>query len=193
MLEPPYLPPCKLTPPGSSTSTNSDHGLHLLGDPQSWCRLLVPKNFRDGIISLTLRRRKQAEGWAHSDSHAAGNHEGWDLNSGLTTPLFVKYYYSLKLPWWLSGKESTCSVGDAGLIPLSGRSPGEGNGNLLQHSCLQDSVDRGASWATVQGVTRVTQDLVTKPRQQHHYYSHPYEKNQLPGVQGTKASSTSSR
>ena len=136
--------PANLTLPGSSTSTNSDHGLHLLGDPQSRCGLLVPKNFRDGIISLTLRRRKQTEGWAHPDSHAAGNHEGWDLNSGLMTPLFVSYYYSLKLPRWLSSKESACCAGDAGLIPLSGRSPGEGNGNPLQYSCLQNSMDRGA-------------------------------------------------
>ena len=111
--------------------------------------ILVPKNFRDGIISLTLRSRKQAEGWAHSDSHAAGNHEGWDLNSGLMTPLFVYYYYSLKVPWWLSRKESTCSVGDAGLIPLSGRSLGEGNGNLLQHSCLGHPMDREADRARV--------------------------------------------
>ena len=37
----------------------------------------------------------------------------------------------LRLPWWLGSKKSTCNVGDAGLIPGSGRSPGEGNGNPL--------------------------------------------------------------
>ena len=41
-------------------------------------------------------------------------------------------------------KESACSAGDPGLIPGSGRSPGEGNGNLLQYSCLEDPMDRGA-------------------------------------------------
>ena len=41
-----------------------------------------------------------------------------------------------------------------GLIPGSGRFPGEGNGNLLQYSCLENSMDRGAWWATVHGVTK---------------------------------------
>ena len=41
------------------------------------------------------------------------------------------------LPRWLSGKESACSVPDVGLIPGSGRSPGKGNGNPLQYSCLE--------------------------------------------------------
>ena len=40
-------------------------------------------------------------------------------------------------------KESACSVGDQGLISGSGRSPGEGNGNLLLYSCLENSMDRG--------------------------------------------------
>ena len=43
------------------------------------------------------------------------------------------------LPWWLNNKESTCNVGDLGLIPWSGRSPGKGNGNSLQYSCLRKS------------------------------------------------------
>ena len=51
-------------------------------------------------------------------------------------------------------KESTCSVGDLGLIPRLGRSPGEGNGNPLQYSCLKNPTDREAWWATVHGVTR---------------------------------------
>ena len=43
---------------------------------------------------------------------------------------------------------------DADSIPGSGRSTGEGNGNLLQYSCLENSMDRGALWATVHGVTK---------------------------------------
>ena len=46
-------------------------------------------------------------------------------------------------------KESACNVGDLGLIPGSGRSPGEGNGNPLQYSCLENPMDGGAWWATV--------------------------------------------
>ena len=42
------------------------------------------------------------------------------------------------------GKESACSAGDPGSIPGSGRSPAEGNGNPVQYSCLENSVDRGA-------------------------------------------------
>ena len=44
-------------------------------------------------------------------------------------------------------------IRDADSIPGSGRSPGEGNGNPLQYSCLENSMDRGARWATVRGVT----------------------------------------
>ena len=46
------------------------------------------------------------------------------------------------------------SAGGVDLIPGLGRSPGEGNGNPLQYSCLENSMDREAWWATVQGVTK---------------------------------------
>ena len=52
------------------------------------------------------------------------------------------------------GKESACNAGDLGLIPGWGRSPGEGNGNLLQYSCLENPKDREAWWATVHGITK---------------------------------------
>ena len=51
-------------------------------------------------------------------------------------------------------KESACNVGDPGLIPESGRSPGEGNGNPLQYSCLENPMERGTWWVTVYGVTQ---------------------------------------
>ena len=53
--------------------------------------------------------------------------------------------------------------GEAGSMPGSGRSPREGNGNLLQYSCLENPMDRGTWQATVHGVARVEHDLVTKP------------------------------
>ena len=59
-------------------------------------------------------------------------------------------------------KNLSAPAGDAGSIPGSGRSPGEGNCNPLQYSCLGNPMDRGAWWATVHGVTRVRHDLVTK-------------------------------
>ena len=50
------------------------------------------------------------------------------------------------------GKESACNAGDVGSIPGSGRSPGEGNSNPLQYSCLENPMDRGDGQATVHGV-----------------------------------------
>ena len=61
---------------------------------------------------------------------------------------------SLCSPDSSDGKESACSVGDPGSIPGSGISPGEGKGNPLQYSCLENTMDRGAWWATVNGVTK---------------------------------------
>ena len=58
------------------------------------------------------------------------------------------------LPGGSDGKESTCNVGDLGSIPVSGRSPGEGNGYPLQYSCLENPINKGACWATVHGVTK---------------------------------------
>ena len=52
------------------------------------------------------------------------------------------------------GDESTCNTGDLGSIPGSGRSPREGNGNPLQYSCLENSMDRGAWGAMVHGVEK---------------------------------------
>ena len=48
-------------------------------------------------------------------------------------------------------KESACNAGDRGSISGSGRSPGEGNGNTFQYSCLENSKDRGVWWAAVHG------------------------------------------
>ena len=58
------------------------------------------------------------------------------------------------VPGGSDGKEYACNEGDLGLIPGLGRSPGEGNGNPLQYSCLENLMDRGAWQATVNGVTQ---------------------------------------
>ena len=59
-------------------------------------------------------------------------------------------------------KGSACNAGDPGSLPGSGRYPGEGNGNPLQYSCLENSMDRGGVRATVHEVARVGHNLVTK-------------------------------
>ena len=56
-------------------------------------------------------------------------------------------------------KASACNVGDLGSIPGLARSPGEGNGNPLQYSCLGNSMDRGAWWPIVHGVTKSWKQL----------------------------------
>ena len=60
----------------------------------------------------------------------------------------------LDFPVDLVGKESSCNAGDLGSVPGSGRGPGVGNGNPLQYSCLENSMDRGAWWTTVHGVAK---------------------------------------
>ena len=61
-------------------------------------------------------------------------------------------------------KESTCNAGDLGSIPGLGRSPGEGHGNPLQYSCLENHMDRGAWQATVHGVTKSQTRLSDEPQ-----------------------------
>ena len=65
----------------------------------------------------------------------------------LTLPTLLPNISSLVspgIPWWLSGKESPSQAEDMGSIPMSGRSSGEGNDNLLQYSCLGNLMDRRA-------------------------------------------------
>ena len=68
------------------------------------------------------------------------------LNSWLKSPSTLLSLFPFYLPW--------SNVGDLGLIPGSGRPPGEGNGNPFQYSCLENSMDRGAWQTTVHGITK---------------------------------------
>ena len=92
----------------------------------------------------------------------------WDslLQSITTTQLQLLFYRVLSpcqfyrglpvLPCGSDGKVSAYSAGDLGLIRGLGRSSGEGNGNPLQYSCLENPMDEGACWATVHGVSDLT-------------------------------------
>ena len=64
------------------------------------------------------------------------------------TPVFFDF------PGGLDSKDSTCKLGDLGLISGLVRFPGGGHGSPLQYSCLENPMDRGAWWATVHGVTK---------------------------------------
>ena len=83
----------------------------------------------------------------------------WQTHSFLPTKVhtvkdmvFPVVIYSF--PGGSEDKVSACSEGDLGLIPGSGRSPGEGNGNPLQYSCLENPMDGGAWWAAVHRVAK---------------------------------------
>ena len=83
--------------------------------------------------------------------------QAFKTSGNLAVSLFIVPKSSLK---W---SQSACNAGDLGLIPRLGRSPGEGNGNPLQYSYLENPMGRGAWQSTVHGVIRVGHDLVTKP------------------------------
>ena len=72
--------------------------------------------------------------------------------------IFFCHYHAaygiLGFPSGSDGKESACSAGDMGSIPGLGGPPGVGNGELLQFSCLEESMDRGAWWAAVHRATK---------------------------------------
>ena len=112
-------------------------------------------------------------------SYIAGGKENGYNPSGENLTISHKIIYaftfwlnnqiSRNLLRWLSGKETACDagdMGDVGSIPGSERSPERGNGNPVQHSCLENPMDRGAWWATVHGVANSHTWLST------HTYTH---------------------
>ena len=70
------------------------------------------------------------------------------------TSEWIGWSHMHRVPGGSDGKESACNAGDLGSIPGAGRSPGEGNSNPLQYSCLENPMDRGAWRATVHRVTK---------------------------------------
>jgi len=104
------------------------------------------------IISLTSGARKSGQPLVKE----------WNLIQLLICfllPLrYLTFYVTLLIlkgfPGGSDGKESACNAGYPGSVRGLGRSPGEANGNPLQYSCLENSMDRGAWWATVHGVSK---------------------------------------
>ena len=80
----------------------------------------------------------------------------WDFpgkSTGVGCHCLLHYMYYWPLIWLKA--QSACNVGDLGLVPGSGRSPGGRHGNPLQYSFLENSMDRGAWWATVHGIAEL--------------------------------------
>ena len=75
----------------------------------------------------------------------------------------LKSVSKLSVPCGSDDKEPTCNAEDKGSVPGLGRSPGDGNGNPLHYSCLENPMDRGDSRATVHGIPRVGHNLAIKP------------------------------
>ena len=85
-----------------------------------------------------------------------GGSEAGRVGAVLKSPVPTSHFctWPTAVPGGSDSKESAWSVGDPGSIPGWGRIPGEGNGNPLQYSCLENPMNRGAWWATVHGVTK---------------------------------------
>ena len=98
------------------------------------CDLLVISPTRLSLLTLT------------SHTHTHTHTQDLAYNRAL--------YIHLDFPDGSALKNLPANAGDTGLIPGSGRPPGGGNGNSLQYSCLENSVERGTWWATVHGVAK---------------------------------------
>ena len=117
-----------------------------------------------GTFFLSTAMCAGLEPWVHWQNIPSFNGVGSSIeffiqnNSSVSweTEIWVQILVSpltTGLPCGSDSKESACNAEDLGSIPLSGRSPGEGNGNPLQYSCLENSMPRGAWWAIVHGMT----------------------------------------
>ena len=69
--------------------------------------------------------------------------------------IYIAFNRIRGFPGGSDGKESACNAVDPGLVPESGRPPGEGNGHPLQYSCLENSVNKRAWWVTDHGVAEL--------------------------------------
>ena len=100
--------------------------------------------------------------WKFSDSSCCSMHHPTPISSftSVSTVSGLMNCMNMGFPGGSDGKESTCNTGEWSSIPGSVRSPGEGNGNPLQYPWLENSMDRGAWWATVHGSQRVRHDWV---------------------------------
>ena len=113
---------------------------------------------------IALKKKKADAGWIETTLDFGGFVTAlrWPYESRLLQLFHVSlsfenlFFVNWSFPGGSVGKESACNVGDTGSIPESGRSPGEGNGNLLQNSCLDYPMDKEVWQAAVHGVTKET-------------------------------------
>ena len=137
--------------------------------------LLAPK----GMVQIRVERQDQRKSQKPDGLCREGKHwtivkimldpflksRGWHIDKGLDILTDLQSCIS-------DGKASACNAGDLGLIPGSGRHPGEGNGNPLQYSCPENSMDRGAWWAIVHEVAKSQTQL--RLRHTHRFKTQEY-------------------
>ena len=93
---------------------------------------------------------KEWKATEQQEKHQAQTHQVSVSSAGGAQRLHLRSNF----PGGSAVKNPPANAGDVGSIPGSGRPPGEGNGNPLQHSCLENATDREAWWATVPGVAK---------------------------------------
>ena len=124
-------------PPGGTVPPRTDFALVFSSHPA--CRISVPDQRLSPRLLAVKVRSPTWTSWEGPRLWAFGgsSHLAQDFPGGLVV------------------RNQSARAGDEGLIPGWGRSPGEGNGNPLQHSCLENPMDRGAWRATVPGVGHI--------------------------------------
>ena len=126
-------------------------------------------------------KQRSGDGKTHFDVPAPSllaYYTGMKQTFIMDEPLSIKALLAWGFPGGSGVKESVCNAGDLGSSPGLGRSPGEGNSCLLQYSCLENLMDRGAWQATrSRGLQRVGRDRATNTR--HFIYCRVYLLEQL--------------
>ena len=134
------LPRAEGWPHGTPTSTHSGHS-HRLS-----CRPHFP---------VPMRPPPSPPGACHGGLQSGASLSSWIISTISTSSFLNRVIHENRVfPGGSDNKEFAYNAGDLGLIPGLGRSPGEGNGDPLQYSCLENSMDGGAWWATVHGVAK---------------------------------------
>ena len=129
------------------------------GNPLQYSCLKSPMDrgtWRAAVRRVTRSQTRLKQLSTHVHVGSSLQHTGFPLVEvrELSCPLVLPFTFQCSFPGGSAVKNLPASVGDVGSIPGLGRSPGEGNGNPLQYSCLKNPMGRGAWWATVHGVAK---------------------------------------
>ena len=111
----------------------------------------------EGRFFIIWATRQNQEHWSGQPVPSSGDlpNPGIELGSpSLQADIILYCFIYFGIHWWLSNKELACEAGDKYSIPVWGRSPGGGRGNLLQYSCLENPIHRGTWRATVYEVAK---------------------------------------